>query len=87
MTMSELRELVIDAHGGIDRWNKVKAIEGDMSITGAMWARKGCNEAAGSSQESGRHRNSRSGVRGDRYRRHPHLMRKHPISRLARRNE
>jgi hypothetical protein len=45
MTMSELRELVIDAHGGIDRWNKVKAIEGDMSITGAMWARKGWPDA------------------------------------------
>src|SRR5213595_2284901 len=45
MNMSELRDLVIDAHGGIDRWNKVKAIEGDMSITGAMWARKGWPEA------------------------------------------
>jgi hypothetical protein len=39
--MSELRDLVIDAHGGIERWNKVNAIEGDMSITGAMWRRKG----------------------------------------------
>jgi hypothetical protein len=39
--MSELRDLVISAHGGIERWNKVKAIEGDMSITGALWARKG----------------------------------------------
>jgi hypothetical protein len=39
--MGELRDLVISAHGGIERWNKVKAIEGDMSITGALWARKG----------------------------------------------
>jgi hypothetical protein len=39
--MSELRDLVISAHGGIERWNKVNAIEGDMSITGALWARKG----------------------------------------------
>ncbi len=39
--MSELRDLVIDAHGGIARWNKVKAIDGDMSITGLLWARKG----------------------------------------------
>ena len=39
--MSELRDLVIDAHGGIERWNKVKIIEGDMSITGVMWAQKG----------------------------------------------
>jgi len=45
MSMSELRDLVIDAHGGIERWNKVKAIEGDMSITGAMWARKGWPDA------------------------------------------
>jgi len=41
MCMSELRDLVIDAHGGIARWNKVKTIEGDMSITGGLWARKG----------------------------------------------
>jgi hypothetical protein len=45
MSMSELRDLVIDAHGGIERWNKVKAIEADMSITGAMWARKGWPDA------------------------------------------
>jgi hypothetical protein len=43
--MSELRDLVIDAHGGIERWNKVKTIEGDMSITGAMWVRKGWPDA------------------------------------------
>jgi hypothetical protein len=43
--MSELCDLVIDAHGGIDRWNKVKTIEGDMSITGALWARKGWPDA------------------------------------------
>jgi hypothetical protein len=43
--MSELRDLAIDAHGGIERWNKVKAIEGDMSITGALWARKGWPDA------------------------------------------
>jgi hypothetical protein len=41
MSMNELRDLVIDAHGGIERWNKVKTIEGDMSITGGLWARKG----------------------------------------------
>ena len=43
--MSDLRELVIDAHGGIERWNKVKAIEADMAITGAMWVRKGWPDA------------------------------------------
>jgi hypothetical protein len=39
--MSELRDFVVGAHGGIERWNKVKAIDGEMSITGALWARKG----------------------------------------------
>ena len=34
--MSELRDLVIDAHGGIERWSKVRTIDGDMSITGAL---------------------------------------------------
>jgi hypothetical protein len=43
--MSKLRDLVIDAHGGIRRWNKVKTVEGDMSITGALWARKGWPDA------------------------------------------
>jgi hypothetical protein len=43
--MSELRDLVIDAYGGIERWSKVKAIDGDMSITGALWARKGWPDA------------------------------------------
>src|SRR5258708_24512499 len=41
MSMNEVRDLVIDAHGGIARWNKVKTIEGDMYITGGSWARKG----------------------------------------------
>jgi hypothetical protein len=42
--MSELRDLVLDAHGGIARWRKLKRIEGDMSITGALWARKGWSD-------------------------------------------
>lgn len=43
--MSSLRDIVIDAHGGIARWNKMNAIDGDMSITGSMWARKGWPDA------------------------------------------
>ncbi|WP_315837112.1 hypothetical protein [Bradyrhizobium prioriisuperbiae] len=39
--MSSLLDQVIEAHGGIARWTKVTTIDGDMSITGAMWARKG----------------------------------------------
>src|SRR5437899_400089 len=38
--MKKLRDLVLDAHG-IDRWKAVRTIEGDMSITGLLWARKG----------------------------------------------
>jgi hypothetical protein len=38
--MSELRDLVLRAHG-IDRWQKVKAIDAEMSITGLLWVRKG----------------------------------------------
>jgi len=43
--MSKLRDLVIDAHGGLERWSKVKAIDGDMSITGLLWTRKGWPDA------------------------------------------
>lgn len=35
--MTELLEIAIEAHGGLDRWNKVNAIEADTSITGAIW--------------------------------------------------
>ena len=39
--MSELLNLAIKAHGGLDRWNKVKAIKAAASITGAIWYVKG----------------------------------------------
>ncbi len=39
--MTELLELALDAHGGLDRWNKVKAIKVAASITGAIWYVKG----------------------------------------------
>jgi len=45
MNMNNLRDLVIEAHGGLDRWNKIKSIHGDMSITGLLWARKGWPDA------------------------------------------
>jgi hypothetical protein len=35
--MTELLALAIKAHGGLDRWNKVKAIKVAASITGAIW--------------------------------------------------
>ena len=38
---SELLDLAVKAHGGLDRWNKVKAIKVAASITGAIWFVKG----------------------------------------------
>src|SRR5271169_6158530 len=39
--MTELLNLAVKAHGGLDRWNKVKAIKVAASITGAIWYVKG----------------------------------------------
>src|SRR5579863_4762577 len=43
--MGELLNLAIKAHGGLDRWNKVKAIKVAASITGAIWYVKGKPDA------------------------------------------
>src|ERR1700685_2779902 len=42
---SELLNLAIEAHGGLERWNKVKAIKVAASITGAIWFVKGKGDA------------------------------------------
>jgi hypothetical protein len=39
--MNELLKLAVKAHGGLDRWNRVKAIKVAASITGAIWFVKG----------------------------------------------
>jgi hypothetical protein len=39
--MSELLNLVVKTHGGLDRWNKGKAIKVAASITGGIWYVKG----------------------------------------------
>ena len=39
--MNELLELAVKAHGGLDRWSKVKAIKVAASITGGIWFVKG----------------------------------------------
>ena len=39
--MSELLEIAIKAHGGLDRWNEINSIKVDASITGAIWYVKG----------------------------------------------
>jgi hypothetical protein len=38
---SELLDLAVKAHGGLDRWNRVKAIKVAAAITGAIWYVKG----------------------------------------------
>src|SRR5271170_3476048 len=38
---NELLDLAVKAHGGLDRWNKVKAVKVAASITGAIWYVKG----------------------------------------------
>jgi hypothetical protein len=38
---NELLDLAVEAHGGLHRWNKVKAISVAASITGAIWYVKG----------------------------------------------
>jgi hypothetical protein len=39
--MNDLLKLAVEAHGGLDRWNKVKAIKVAASITGGIWYVKG----------------------------------------------
>jgi hypothetical protein len=38
--MHDLLESAVAAHGGLDRWNKVKSITVDASITGGFWSFK-----------------------------------------------
>lgn len=42
--MTHLRDLVLEAHGAA-QWKRFRSIEGDMSIVGSLWARKGWPEA------------------------------------------
>src|SRR6266704_108460 len=43
--MNDLLNSAIAAHGGLDRWNQVKSITFDASITGAFWQLKGKDDA------------------------------------------
>ena len=43
--MNSLLESAVAAHGGLDRWNQVKSITYDASITGAFWHLKGNGDA------------------------------------------
>lgn len=39
--MNDLLELAVAAHGGLNRWNALKAVQVNASITGAIWYVKG----------------------------------------------
>jgi hypothetical protein len=39
--LNELLNLALRAHGGLDRWNMVKSVKMQASITGAIWYLKG----------------------------------------------
>jgi hypothetical protein len=43
--VSDLLESAVAAHGGLDRWNQVKSITVDASITGALWYVKSKGDA------------------------------------------
>ncbi len=43
--MSDLLATAVAAHGGLDRWNKIRAINVDAAITGAFWQIKGKADA------------------------------------------
>lgn len=35
--MNDLLALAIEAHGGLERWNAIRAIEADLSVGGVLW--------------------------------------------------
>jgi hypothetical protein len=43
--MSNLLDIAVAAHGGLDRWNRVNSIKVAASITGAIWFVKGKGDA------------------------------------------
>jgi hypothetical protein len=43
--MNGLLDSAVAAHGGLDRWNQVKSVTFDASVTGAFWQLKGQGDA------------------------------------------
>lgn len=39
--MSDLIDLVVDAHGGIDRWQQARTVSADIHVYGGFWGYKG----------------------------------------------
>src|ERR1700733_739858 len=35
--MTELLDIVLEAHGGLDRWNQLSTIRAKMTVAGAIW--------------------------------------------------
>jgi hypothetical protein len=35
--MSDLLEMAVEAHGGIERWNEFNTLRAELSIGGAIW--------------------------------------------------
>jgi hypothetical protein len=45
VSMTDLLDVAVKAHGGLDRWNKVNSLRVAASITGAIWFVKGKGDA------------------------------------------
>jgi hypothetical protein len=43
--MSNLLDVAVKAHGGLERWNKVKSVKVAAAITGAIWFVKSKGDA------------------------------------------
>jgi hypothetical protein len=43
--MSDLLDRAVEAHGGLERWNRIRSIAFDASIGGAFWPMKGQGDA------------------------------------------
>ena len=39
--MSNLLDIAVGAHGGLERWNRIRTIGVDLSVDGALWGSKG----------------------------------------------
>jgi hypothetical protein len=45
--MDELLTLVLDAHGGLERWSGVSALTAHLSLGGPFWGAKGWPDVLG----------------------------------------
>ncbi len=43
--MNDLLTTAVEAHGGLERWNKVKSVKVTAAITGAIWYLKSKGDA------------------------------------------